>query len=480
MTILNEFQRYIKNLFFMGGSSIINNLINIIFISHLSDVFGTKVFGTYSFITTYVSYFLLITSLGTDITAIREIAVDKSRAKEILGALIPIKFFLSLLAFSFILLSMIFFSKIEQYGWTLAIFAIPLLFSPLNSVNVVFEGFKRLEFFSLLQTFLGVINLLAVLFIIKSPEDLNNLGYITVLIALANSLILNAMYISLYGKYSLNYDKKLLKELISKGIGIGLMQVTIMLIHYLDIFMLGFMKDDTQVGLYSAAYKIMFAILSMLSIFNNIISPILFENFKKNKAMFQIYFDKYFKFLIYFGYMITMIAVTMSTRLIDFFYNLDKYYESIHCFQILILSMLVMTINSPMNTGLFSAGKEKLLSKIIGFMVLINFIANALLIPDYGINGSAFATVITEVLGLFIHYYFLNKIINVKILRNTITAIISSTIAGSILYFLIDLQFIFEAIIGAVIMALLVFFFKGYTIKELREYYSLLINRNKT
>ena len=80
---LNELQKFVKNFLVTILASLSTALFNMLIISHLAKSLTPDGFGQYSFLLTYSSYFMLFTSLGIDIVAIRAISMNKDNLKNI-------------------------------------------------------------------------------------------------------------------------------------------------------------------------------------------------------------------------------------------------------------------------------------------------------------------------------------------------------------------------------------------------------------
>ena len=463
----NELQLFVKNIFFCILSSIFVSLINIAIISYYSKVLLVEGFGNYNFLLTYSSYFFQFVSLGIDIVAMRYISIDRSRTKEIYGALVPLKVVISVAVFCVMLLPMLFVQNLYNYGVILIIFSIPVLTVPFSAQSI-FEAHKRLEIPSIVSIIVQILNLTLVLLLVNSPEDLIVAGVITVIVHISRILFHNIIFLKLFGMWKLNFDKKLWKNLISSGAIIGCIQILFTLINYLNVFMLEFMKDSRAVGLYSAAYRGMFLIVAFMGIFHNLMYPILFENFKKDFKKFKSYFNKYFKFIIYFGFGIFTLLMIFSREYLNIFFNLANYNESVACFNVIMISLFFLTLCAPLQLGMLAAHKEKTILYISIFQFIGNIIGNYLLIPKYGIMGAAAASVATAAIGLLPYVYAFNKICKVKFMKNSIIGFLSALTMGIFLYF-VPIHYIVRSVIGVFIMIIMVLVLKGYTILELKN-----------
>ena len=66
------------------------------------------------------------------------------------------------------------------------------------------------------------------------------------------------------------------------------------------------------------------------------------------------------KFMIYIGCGVTTLGIFLATPYLRIFYDLGHYGDSVPCFQILILSLFFMTLNSPLHVGLLSSHNERI------------------------------------------------------------------------------------------------------------------------
>jgi O-antigen/teichoic acid export membrane protein len=469
---LNELQKFIKNFLLWSLSSGIVAILNIFVISHLSDKLGVAGFGNLNFVITYTQYFMLLASLGIDIAALRLMSTDKSSIKKIYSAIVPVKLILSLIVIVLILTSMRMVHKLENYGLVLVVYSVAIIFTPF-SAQTVFEADKKAEYFSITNVFSQIINYVLIISFIKNPEHLIYAAYINLAINMLTSLIHSIIFIKKYGFYKFTFDKTLIKMLIKQGIILSLIQITVTLIHYFDVFMISFLMNDYYVGLYSAAYKAMWFITSFIGIVHNLISPILFENFKNNKAAYKNYFTKYIKFMIFFGIGLSTLLILLAKPYMSIFYNMKKYGNSVVCFKIIMVSLFFMSANSPLAIGLYSSHNEKTLLYLVTYQLLANIAGNFILIPYLGINGAAIATVITEISGLLFYIYFFKKVIEFKVLLHFFKA--SICIIPAILVFIFtNMHFAIKAIISSLVFLISMMAIKAYSLHEIKEVKDLL------
>jgi len=460
----------------MIGASAINTLVGIAITSHLSSALGVEGFGKYNFILTYVSYFIFLTSLGTDVVAVRTIAMEKEKAKDVLGNLILLKLILSMIAFCIILIPAFFVNKISNYGWILVIFALPCLINPLNSVSTFFEATKKMEYFSFASVFMTIINYVLLYIFVKTPDNLFNAGLINLLTSLIVPLTLNLIFFVMHGEIRFNLNKNMLRNLLTKGLIIGFIQITIMMIHYFNISILGFMKGDREVGLFSSAYRAFWLPVSFLGIFHTLIIPILSENYVENFSKYKSAFKSYQKIIIFITFPLSIILIFFPEFYLKLFFNLDIYYESIICFQLLVVSLALISINASFAQGLLTSHSEKKLLFIVIVQLSLNILSNIILVQKYDIKGSAISLIIAEVIGLLFYYSFFRKIYKINTMEIIFKASVA-TIAMSLFIYFTKMHFIPCVMIGIIIYLLTLLLLKGYKKEELIEYKNHILHK---
>ena len=474
---LNELQRFVKNFFFKTVSWLISGIVSIVVISRLSAALAPDGFGKYNFLLTYASYFIFLTSLGTDIVAIRLMSRNRNDIRRLLGSLISLKLVMTAAVFIMMLLPMLFVPKLHGFGWMLVIFSTQILPFPF-SAQCVFEATKRMEFPSLIAVGQQLLNLVLVIVFVHSPDDLLAAGLILVVINVIIFLTHTLIFVKYYGMWRLSFNLAEWKLMLKDGIIIGFIQLINMMIHYFNITLLGLMTTDFEVGIFSAAYRVIFMILSVFIILHNLITPIFFENYGSDMEKFKFYYSHYEKMMVYLSYFIMTMSFFLAVPILGIFYDLKTYHGCIVCFQILTGSILFQGINSPHNIGLIAMHREKTVLFIMTFIFIMNLSLNIILIPRYGINGSSISTVISQALGLPLYLYFFNKNTGIKPKKDYVLGIISVIPVALALYFT-PVHFIIKAILGTVVMAVMSVAIGGYTVTEIKFIWNNLLSRQR-
>ena len=178
--------------------------------------------------------------------------------------------------------------KLASYGWVLAVFALPILILPLSSVSCVFEATKRMEFIVLGSIVVNALNYVFFRIMVRSLADLSAVGWTLLGTAAVAALLYNVLFLAFHGRYRLRFEWGAWRELVGKGLVIGFIQITLMLILNMNVFLLAFMRGDQEVGLFSAGYRALFMLIQLLNLFHTLMSPILFESWMRDRAEYRL------------------------------------------------------------------------------------------------------------------------------------------------------------------------------------------------
>ena len=181
-----------------------------------------------------------------------------------------------------------------------------------------------------------------------------------------------------------------------------------MLFDRLDVLMLGYFKQATEVGIYSVAFMLVRPIEMVPETLNVVFLPKV-AKFTTKAQVFR-YFRDTLKVTALVG-VICLLLILFAKQIIVTFYGED-YVRSVGLFRILIGAFIFLTILNPINLVGHSLNKPQLFTMMAGINLLLNFTGNYIFIPPYGAVGAAVVTLVSRVLGGIIGFIILNYYLN--------------------------------------------------------------------
>ena len=211
----------------------------------------------------------------------------------------------------------------------------------------------------------------------------------------------------------LDYIKKFLKFGLP-FLPAGIASITM---ESIDRYILSIMTNNDIVGIYTAGYKLGIFMLIFSTAFNYAWQPF-FLNSKENNETRKL-FSKIFTFYISIAIMIWLtisffLKEVITIQIFEFSLLGKAYVESIRFVPIILLSYIFQGAYYNFLPGIYYKEKTKIIPSIIIFSAIINIFTNILLIPVYGMIGSAIATLFGHLSMAVLTYFYSKKLFSIK------------------------------------------------------------------
>ena len=212
----------------------------------------------------------------------------------------------------------------------------------------------------------------------------------------AGTVLVSGIFWKNYLSNLTNYEKsKTLKStsnLWQEALTLGLVLFLIQFYFRIDTIMLGLLSSNSEVGLYSVAFNLMEGTFFIPSI----VMAAIFPGLSQTKQ-FLNYFRKGLLLLSLTGILCGGAVFLLAEIIIKNFFA-QEFQGSGEVLKILALAIPIIFWGYLMTQSLVALDHNRIYLAITAFAVLLNILLNYWLIPEYGAEGAAIATVITEAL----------------------------------------------------------------------------------
>ena len=185
----------------------------------------------------------------------------------------------------------------------------------------------------------------------------------------------------------------------------------ILVIDLSDRFFLKYFTDEAIVGIYSSNYKLASIMGLAVASFKFSWTPY-FLNLSKNpenkKIISDIFIYLIFTGLLLFLFFAFFIEPAVKINFFGINFLNENFWSGLSVVPIILLSYLFSGLCSTLDIAPFYTNKTYILLLIYAEGFIINIIFNFLLIPAYGMNGAALATLFTY-LFLFFHIFIVSQ-----------------------------------------------------------------------
>ncbi|MCI1910783.1 MAG: flippase [Lactobacillus amylovorus] len=453
------------NAFLNGIRSVINVLFPLISFPYVSRVLSVDGIGIYNFSNTYVNYFVLIAGLGISTYAVREGAKYRDNAQKInvfSSQIFTINIISTLVAYFLLFLTLFIFKNLSKYIVSILIFSLQILFTTIGTewIYVIYEDFSYITIRSIV---FKILSLVLLFLCVKNANDYLIYVGITVL-ANVGSNFLNFIHAKKLCEIRIikntNWKKHLIPILI-----IFASSIATSIYVSSDTTILGLLKGNYAVGIYSVSIKIYTIAESLLGAIVVVMVPRLSlligqHKMKSFKSLLSDVIDD-----------LLILVIPAATGL--FLLSEDiiliiagkKYVDSNNSLRIVCWTIILSVFNLIFSQCiLIPAKKEGKVLKNTIITAFVNVLLNLILIPKFSYDGSAISTVISEFLVMVLNCWDARSVTKSILfskynLKNLIDSIIGS-IGIILIYkvFLININSTWQRLILTIIVSIVVYF----------------------
>lgn len=407
-----EKKQSVKKNFIMNSiltlSSFIFPLITFPYVSRVLLPEGT---GKVSFATSVVTYFLLLSQLGIPTYGIRACAKmrdDRCELSRVVHELLVINLIMS--AFSYLLLAAGVFAIPKLRAERTLIFLISFTIV-LNVIGMewLYKALEQYTYITIRSVIFKAIAVVAMLLMVRKQSDYVIYGMLTIFAASASNVcnfIHAHTYIDFFPKEKCDYRRHIKPVLIFFA-----MSCATVIYTNLDTVMLGFMKNDVDVGYYNAAVKIKGILVGIVTSLGAVMLPRLSYYVEKGEQdAFERLTKKAMNFVILLATPMMIYFMVFAKEGI-FFLSGPAYGGSVVPMQIIMPTLLLIGMTNVMGIQIMiPLGMEKqvLYSEIAG--AVVDLVINVLLIPQYAASGAAVGTLAAEFVVWIVQMYALRKV----------------------------------------------------------------------
>lgn len=264
-----------KNFSYLFILQIANYIIPLIMIPYLGTVLGSENFGRIVFAQSFVGYFLLFTDFGFNVSATKDIADclgNKYKISECFWNTVFAKGLLLSISFIFFVVIILFFD-IFKNDQDLFFISFINVFSSLFFPVWLFQGMEKMKLITIINTVPKILMIFFIFYFVKESSDYKVALLIQVLVNFCSSLF--SLFFIFFQKM-VYFTKPTISDIIGKifkSSHIFLSSLSSNLYTTTNTVILGLVINNSAVGIYSAADKVVRAIVGLLSSITQVIFP---------------------------------------------------------------------------------------------------------------------------------------------------------------------------------------------------------------
>lgn len=415
--MLKNYKYLLKNIGILTIGNFTTKLLNFFLIPLYTAVLSTTEYGEYDLLNTTIGLFIPIFTLNI-YEGIFRYALDRETDKGNL-IVVAVKYFLiSLLPFALLVMANVQFNIIPTFNKYLKFFVLMYIFNSLSAILTgIAKGLEKLKIIaasgvlsSLVIIIANLILLLVLNIGIEGYFIANIIGVVTqcIYVLVGIKIWKYCPDIILKGKDYKTLENKIVtysRPLIANSIGWWINNVS-------DRYVITFLCGLSINGIYSIAYKIPTFLNVLVSIFNQAWNLSAIKDFVKDDK--NGFFSKTYTMYNCFMVLMCSVIIIFNKVLARVFYSNDFYSAWVYV-PFLLIAFYFGAISGYIGAIFAAVNRTDIYAKSTVMGALINTILNFLLVYKIGSIGAAIATLVSYFTVWLIRYYYMKKIISLKI-----------------------------------------------------------------
>lgn len=418
----------------------------------ISNYLSVAGLGEYNTVYEFLAFFGIAADLGLFTIAVKEMSKDEEKIPKLIGNILTLRTFLVVSTMALAVITAFFIPKYSSTRIPLgvAIASITVILSILNgTISSVLQTKLQMHWAALSSIIGKIITVGFMIYVVfyGFPNDTEQGFYMLMVAGIIGNLamlISTSFFVRKITKVRYRFDIDLWKEVLVKSLPYGLALILSTIYFRIDTLLLGFMKDQEEVGLYSFSMKILehFTIIPLY--FMNSILPVLTRKIQEKSDRAQTIVRYAFDFLAAVSIPMVVGAYVLAYPIVfalgqpDLLSNLaEGYFGSDIALQILIFALAFQFLNTLFAFVLLAVNQQTKLLYINGGVAIFNLVTNIIFIPVYGFRGAAVTTVISEAIILAATFLVARNYLKIRLnLINLIKIIISALVMGAAVMYL--------------------------------------------
>lgn len=428
-----------KNFIFNATLTICGYIFPLMVIPYVSRVLGVANIGACNFVDSIVDYFTIVSMMGINTLGIREIAKAKSSQKElnkVFSELFSLNTITTIIAVFLLTISVFCVQKFQDYK-DLFYLGILKLFFNYMLINWFFQGLEDFKYITIRYVIVKTLFVISIFTLIHTSND-TNLYYMLVCLSWALNGIINIIYSKKVVSFHFTFNIR--KEFITSFLILGCYWFMNSLYTTFNVAFLGFKTNDTEVGYYTSANRLLCIIIALFTTLSSVIVPRVSSltkntNIKECKKIINKSFDA----VIMFSIPLTIFVFYYSPHIIKFIFGID-FVGSVTPLRIMALLFLFIGINQILVLQiLMPTSKDKEILRNSAIAGSIGIISSIILVTFYGKNGASFELIIGEITLLLGSLQSIHKFSKIRFPVYNVIKHIIFTVPALMIYFIINI-----------------------------------------
>lgn len=397
-----------KNASWLMASKIIHMVLSFVISLLTARYLGPSNYGLINYASAYTTFFTSFCTLGINSVIVKTFVDNPNEEGESLGTTFVLRLISTFLSIG-VITGIV---NVIDHGEKTTLVVV-FLYS-LSLVFQVFDTFRQWFQSKLLSKYYAIATLISYLIVSVYKIYLLATGKSVEWFAISNSIdyLIIAVFLFVFYKKckgpKLSFSWKKAKELLSVSCSYILSGMMTAIYSSTDRLMLKQLMDESVVGYYSLALSISSIWTFVLSAFIESLSPLIMTYHNSDKKKYEIANRQLYAGVFYVSLVASIFICIIAPFFIQIVYG-EEYLPAVEPLRIVVWYVAFAYLGVAREAWVICEKKQKYLKYLYLGSAVCNVILNILLIPSFGANGAAMASLITQISTIFVFPLFIKE-----------------------------------------------------------------------
>lgn len=389
-------KRALNNAAWIVGCRVVQAFLGFLISMFTARFLGPGKFGLINYAASIVAFVAPIMKLGLDAILVQELINTPEKDGEILGTALIMNFVSSIIC----ALGVISFAYYTNPGEVDTV-----IVCALYSLMLIAQAVEMIQFWfqaKLLSKYTSIVSLIAYLLVSIYKTFLLVTQKSVYWFAVSNAIdyfVIGVVLLYIYkriGGNRLSFSKSLCQHMFTKGKYYIISGLMVTVFAQTDRIMLKMMLGETMVGFYSAAITCAGMTSFVFSAIIASMRPLIFEGKKENNRIYEHRTKQLYAIVVYFALCQSIVVALLAEPIVSVIYG-QQYYQSISILRIIVWYTAFSYYGGAKDIWILAENKQKYLIWLNLSGAVVNVGLNYMLIPIWGANGAALASLLTQI-----------------------------------------------------------------------------------
>lgn len=385
-------KRLPRNFLSLLLSDVARRILGFLAVAYLARTIGLFGFGALSLALTALSYVIMVSSAGLHVLGTREIAHVDSPV--LVGELLGVRLVNSLAAYAILFAVCYLFLRDDVLARLILITCSAAFFQSLF-LEWYFQGREDMAVFSRARTASALLYLLILVVFVRSVNDLMLAAVAGPVGDMLAAVWMWKAYERRQGPLRISFTPARWAALMKQAFPMGSGSILAHLSINLPPIILGILFTTAEVGIYSAASKLVFFLLMIDRVFATLLLPASVRLRTTSAEALSSTLTTTLKWIMLLGLPLSLGGMVLAPKLFVIIFG-GAFADSALVFRVMVWYFFLTMLHSVYMTGLFALRKEREFGKIMAVSAAIYAVSCIALARLFGAPGAALGVVFSE------------------------------------------------------------------------------------